>query len=689
MGYLDVGKVAQVHVGRTFCGVIVLANSKPGLIPCGERVDITIRYGKGSAHNFTVDPEERYVVVAQDGLEFYELRTGRHLLTLYEVENGGAVVLDPAGRFDLLGIDEEEAPVHFIRLGPDGYPEVVLLSQLASWGHCRGLYTMVLEGRAEDLARECPVSKEELGYWPDVELETVTGSKRLAVVLRDRGSGIGRVELRLNGGYVTADAHSLGKVERSGWLRRLLKMRGWRERVVLDLQGLPRLLVDAWNVVEVRAYDGSGRIASRPVTAIVWVGGERERAPELWVVAVGVSDYREDGLDLSYAAQDAEAFAEAVSLAGLGIYRHVHRYVLTSPVISGSRSASKEELREVLAEIGRRSRSYDGLVLYLSGHGFALTGGGRGSARYAFAFPGAYELSEEAYRRHGSFFLSDLELAEWLGSLPPTKVAVVLDTCFSGAAGKALLVAMRGLGSWEAVSRRYLRDRVKEQSGAYFLFGSAPDRASYEATPFGHGILTYALIEGMQGPGLEVGGVLSVGRWFTYAQGRVRELGRFVGVRQDPEVLVPRGGGFDLGQVTEAVRRRLDLSPPLPVVVQPRFVQPETGLDPLGLEGFVRERLADRFLGGERVRRGAPRFVYVEVPEVAGGLKPVGRYWLRGEKVVVELQLARDERVVAGPYRVRGKRTRLRELVQVVTMTIVESAVSVGGVRLQELPAQR
>jgi WD40 repeat protein len=76
--------------------------------------------------------------------------------------------------------------------------------------------------------------------------------------------------------------------------------------------------------------------SSVPITAsLIWDGrkaspGEFVIKPRLYVLAIGVSDYDDDALDLQFAAKDASDFAEALKRQGQRLYRDVVVKILTN-----------------------------------------------------------------------------------------------------------------------------------------------------------------------------------------------------------------------------------------------------------------------------------------------------------------------------------------------------------------------
>src|SRR5207249_2463232 len=95
--------------------------------------------------------------------------------------------------------------------------------------------------------------------------------------------------------------------------------------------------------------------------------------------------------------------------------------------------------------------------------------------------------------------VSSDELVEWIKQVPALKQVMVLDTCAAGQAAEKLL-ERRDVPSGQARAIEKLKDRT----GFRVLMGCAADRVSYEAPRYQHGLLTYAVLEGIvNGPALD------------------------------------------------------------------------------------------------------------------------------------------------------------------------------------------
>lgn len=132
----------------------------------------------------------------------------------------------------------------------------------------------------------------------------------------------------------------------------------------------------------------------------------------------------------------------------------------------------------------------------------------------------------------------------------------------------------------------------------FVLAGCAADRVSYEDARFGHGLLTYSLLQGMRGGQLSEGSVVEVAPLLQFAADQVRELAAMIGGVQEPSVAAPRGGSsFPIGILDEAGREAIELRAVQPVFTRSLLFSPEEGGDILGLGAKVDLALRERSSG--------------------------------------------------------------------------------------------
>ena len=142
---------------------------------------------------------------------------------------------------------------------------------------------------------------------------------------------------------------------------------------------------------------------------------------------------------------------------------------------------------------------------------------------------------------------------------------------------------------------------LKDATGSFILMGSAADKVSYEASKYGQGLLTYALLQGMRGEAPFEGGQLRVAEWFGYAVNKVQELAQDIGSEQQPRLSAPSGNDFPVALLTDEDKGAIPLAQPKPQVLQPIVLDRDLG-DALHLSAALRARLRDL---GQPAMRGS------------------------------------------------------------------------------------
>ena len=228
----------------------------------------------------------------------------------------------------------------------------------------------------------------------------------------------------------------------------------------------------------------------------------------------------------------------------------------------------------------------------------------------------------------------------------PLKQVVILDTCAAGAAfGDMVKLAEKRDLSTDQIRAIEL---LKDSTGSWILMGSAADAVSYEANRYAQGLLTYALLQGMQGAALEEERV-EVSKLFGFAQRQVEDLAKGIGGIQRPVLSAPKGQTFPIGLLNEEARKQIHLATLKPQVLRARVLD-ENDLDSLKLEPALRAALRAASLP---VTRGSdrqdPQIVYLDsvVDEVPDALIPQVRYTVEGDKVKVRLRLLQNGKPVA------------------------------------------
>jgi hypothetical protein len=501
-----------------------------------------------------------------------------------------------------------------------------------------------------------PGSQVHASYVPQVRAEVQEHG--LGLTLANAGGGIGRTSVLVNGKEIAADVRGPKPDAKTA-------------RVQIDVP-IPQelLLPGGQNFATVVARNGEGYLSRSVRVLLPAPVATRPDSVALWAIVGGVSEYASAGLRLKYAAKDARDMARALELGAKRLFgaERVHLTLLSSSEEAGSSAPTKANFRRAFAA-ARKARSTDVLVVYLAGHGVTI-GGSSDTYCYLTAEArsrsgaGDVELADPRVRERCA--ITSEELVEWTRLVPANKQVLILDACAAGATA-ARLVESRGVSS----SQVRAIDRLKDRTGFHVLMGCAADAVSYEATRYGQGVLTYALLEAMKGARLREGEYVDVSGLFNYARDRVPQLAREIGGVQRPWIAAPAGESFDIGQLTLMDREAIPLASVKPLILRPMLINREENDDDLHLSSALEQALRDASLTSRGDMREPP-LVYVESDALPGAIRPVGTYVVRDSAVRVSLTLRQDDTKLAG-IEVEGARDAPEALVmQLVGAVLAE-----------------
>lgn len=250
-------------------------------------------------------------------------------------------------------------------------------------------------------------------------------------------------------------------------------------------------------------------------------GPATERKPNLYVLAVGISNYQRPGLQLAFADRDAEKFVAAMEA------QRGKRYAEVSTKLLRNGDATQAVVMDGLAWFASRQAADDVGVLFLAGHGLQTP-----DQAYYFA-PADFDPARQ--RETGVNYLA-IRRALDAFSTAGNRALFFVDTCYAGAALGPDLAASNGATLAATLGR--------PDHGVVVLTASQGDQLSYENKDWGDGAFTKALLEGIvqaKADAAQTGDVtiLNLGGYVTQ---RVRVLTER---RQEPMFIMPGGSLVD------------------------------------------------------------------------------------------------------------------------------------------------
>ena len=322
-------------------------------------------------------------------------------------------------------------------------------------------------------------------------------------------------------------------------------------------------------------------VKSKDANLLVTGADSLKRAGTAWVIAVGVNEYANTQYNLKYAVADAQSFGEELRRQQAQVARFDHVEVIpllnenaTKANILGAlrRLAGATEaptLKAGLLDRVKRAEPEDAVIIYFAGHGTA-----QGQRFYLIPHDLGYTgdrgaLNESGLKTILSHSISDLELEDAVEGLAAGSLLLVIDACNSGQALEAEEKRRGPMNSKGLAQLAY-------EKGMYILTAAQSYQAALEAAQFGHGLLTYALVE----EGLKTAvadnqpkdGVLNAREWLDFATERVPQM-------QEEKMKEKRGLGLEIA-FTEGEQKIAD--PEKRSLQRPRvFYRREMETDPL------------------------------------------------------------------------------------------------------------
>lgn len=344
------------------------------------------------------------------------------------------------------------------------------------------------------------------GQAPDVSIRADFADKSqnaagLSVAITDAGGGVGRTEIRVNG--VTQAVRTDGATALTA-------------RVDIE---------PGDNQIEVIAYNKADLIASRPATADI-ISGAREpkQPPKLFVLAVGINDYREAKLRLGFAAGDARAFSERITRSAKGVFSGVEVTLLLD------RDATTAGIEAAFNSLARKIGPRDLFVFYAASHGVTESG------RYHM-IPQEFAMHEDGDPLAGA--ITQEMLGKWMASIRARRSLLLYDTCESGGLASAAASPISGLERITAVTRM-------TRSLGRTVIGAATGDALEGFK--GHGVFTFALLSAFASGDANRNGAIEVSELAAHVRSQVPKLAKQAfNFEQEPEISV-LGDDFRIGR---------------------------------------------------------------------------------------------------------------------------------------------
>jgi hypothetical protein len=254
---------------------------------------------------------------------------------------------------------------------------------------------------------------------------------------------------------------------------------------------------------------------------------------DLYVLVVGLNEYKNSKMNLNYGVTDAQAIGQALEKNGKDVFNKINIYNLYNG------DATLVNIQKRVSEIKSLCKLTDMFVLYYAGHGIVFQDDQAEESDFYMVLHDVTSLGGNLIKEKG---LSATTMRDMLSSINANKQLVIMDACHSEAGFKGN-IGRRGLAEQQAIFQ------LARSSGSVFIAACGSDQTAKEFKDLGHGAFTYAFLEAINGKadGGRLDKKITVSEIKAYIEDRVPELTlKYSGTAQYPSSY-SSGQDFPLG----------------------------------------------------------------------------------------------------------------------------------------------
>lgn len=258
-------------------------------------------------------------------------------------------------------------------------------------------------------------------------------------------------------------------------------------------------LVNGTNKIKYSVSTATGVESDKQELVVINLNSKK---PNLYLLTIGTSEYKDSKYNLTYAAKDANDIAAQFNGKTGEAFEKVFTKTITNTEVT------KEKINEQLAFL-KQAGSNDVVIIFVAGHGVRDS-----EMKYYF---GTNDMDFNSPEIKG---FSESDLATIMDGIAAVRKLVFFDTCLSGevdkdeveqiaaattsnanvsfrAAGAGLRPKSIGLSNASALMREIYND-ITEESGSTIISSAGGAEYAMESADWKNGLFTYCLLNGLK-----------------------------------------------------------------------------------------------------------------------------------------------------------------------------------------------
>ncbi len=442
----------------------------------------------------------------------YDIPTGELLLTVASFQDGNWIGYTPEGYYQ--ASNEAVFSRMSWRVGLKIYDFERFFERYFKPDLIRQIFgTAKTETRKENINKGFALPPEVSIAAPANAQKTTAETIALTVQATDQGGGVKDIRLYQNGKRISD------------------KQRGISQPNEISVTYNVSLLAGK-NTFRATAYS-SDQTESVPYELTIERKSSDEKS-DLYILAVGINAYKNSKYNLNYANADAQALSDSIEKKAQGIFGKVYKTIVSDSF------ATKDGIEKAFREIADRARPQDSFVFFYAGHGILIENAADSAKNFYLVPHDVTQITNAGGELAAKGITANL-LSEWTTRIKAGKQLIILDACQSGGAIKAF--SERGIAEEKAMLQ------LAYSAGVVILTATGTEQQATEFKRLGHGVFTYALLQGLNGEadGNPSDSIITVSEIEGFLDRKVPELTKeYRGTTQYPQ-RYSRGQDFPLG----------------------------------------------------------------------------------------------------------------------------------------------